>query len=61
MKFDYLEKTQGMNFTSGLAKRLQNKKIEEVLAYPYFMKEWRPDLIKEYLAEMNKDNLMIFL
>ena len=61
MKFDYLEKTQGMSFTSGLAKRLKNKKIEEVLAYPYFMKEWRPDLIKEYLAEMNKDNLMIFL
>lgn len=49
MKFDYLERAQGMQFTSGLAKRLQNKKIEEVLAYPYFMKEWRPDLIKEYL------------
>lgn len=28
MKFDYLEKTQGMHFTSGLAKRLQNKKLE---------------------------------
>lgn len=54
MKFDFLEKKQGMSWTSGLAKKMQNKKVEEVLVYPYYMKEWRPDLIKDYLKEMVK-------
>ena len=38
MRFDYKEKRQGMQHTSGLAKKLHKRKIEEVLVYPYFMK-----------------------
>lgn len=61
MRFDYLEKLQGMQYTSGLAKKLQNRKIQQVVAYPFFMKEWRPDLIKGYLNQIAKENLVVFL
>ena len=49
MRFDYMEKSQGMSFVSKLAKRLQNRKVEEVMAYPYFMKEWKQELIVNFL------------
>lgn len=49
-----MEKRQGMGYTSGLAKQMQNKNVEEVLVYPYYMKQWKPELIKEYLSEMVK-------
>lgn len=50
-----------MQYTSGLAKRLHYRSMEEVIAYPYFMKSWQPQLIKEYLGDMAKENLMVFL
>ena len=61
MRFKFQEKRQGMMFTSGIARNLQEKQIDEVLAYPYFMEEWRPDRITEYLSEMSNKNLMIFI
>ena len=61
MMFDYQEKTKGMAFASGLAKRLHDHKIEEVLAYPYFMKEWRPQLIQDYTSQLTRANVMAFI
>lgn len=61
MKFRFQEKKQGMMFTSGLARNLQERKMEEILAYPYFMQEWKPEIISQYLNEMTQNNLMIFM
>ena len=52
MRFDFIEKSQGMSFASGLVKRLYDHSIEEVLAYPYFMKGWKPELITNYLSHL---------
>jgi secreted Zn-dependent insulinase-like peptidase len=60
MKFDYLQKTQGMNYCSKLAKSLHRRKMEEVLIYPYLMDEFRPDLIKQYLQQLGTENLLAF-
>ena len=38
-----------MSYCSNLAKSLHKRKIEEVLIYPYFMEQFRPDLINAYL------------
>jgi len=61
MKFDYLEKKQGMNYCSNLAKNLHTRKLEEVLIYPYFMEEFRPDLINAYLNELTTKNLITYV
>jgi secreted Zn-dependent insulinase-like peptidase len=59
MKFDYLEKKQGMNYCSSIAKNLHKKNLEEILVFPYLMETFRPDLIKEYLNELRFDNLIV--
>lgn len=45
MKFDYLQKSQGMSYCSRLAKLMHKRDIEELLVYPYLMEEFKPDLI----------------
>jgi secreted Zn-dependent insulinase-like peptidase len=42
MKFDFLEKKQGMIYVSNLAKNLQKRKIEEIFIYPYLMEDFKP-------------------
>jgi len=37
MKFDFMEKRQGISFVSGIAKRMHTKSAEEILYYPYLM------------------------
>lgn len=59
MKFDYLEKRQGMNYCSNIAKNLHRRKLEEVLVYPFFMEEFKPELIRDYIAQIGTDNLSI--
>lgn len=59
MKFDFLEKRQGMNFCSGVARSLHRRKVEEVFVYPYLMEEFRPDLIKEYIGQLTCQNLVV--
>lgn len=61
MRFDFQETRKGMSFASGLAKRLHDRSIEEVLAYPYFMKQWKPQLIREYLSHLLNKNMMVFV
>lgn len=58
MKFDFLEKKQSMGFCSGLAKSMHTQKVEELLIYHYYMEEFKPDLIKQYLDELTPDNLL---
>lgn len=60
MKFDFMQKTQGMSYCSRLAKHLHKRKIDEVLIYPYYMEEFKPDLIKNYLQQLRTDNLIVF-
>lgn len=60
MKFDFMQKAQGMSYCSSLAKHLHRRTIEEVLVYPYFMEEFKPSLIKDYLGQLRTDNLIIF-
>lgn len=60
MKFDFLQKTQGMNYCSRIAKNLHKRKMEEVLVFPYLMEEYRPELINNYLQQLRTDNLIIF-
>lgn len=60
MKFDFLQKSQGMNYCSKIAKNLHKRTMEEVLIYPYLMEEFRPDLIKKYLEQLRTDNLLVF-
>lgn len=60
MKFDFLEKRQGMNFCSSTAKNMHKREVEEIMIYPYFMEEFRPDLIIAYLSELKFDNLIVF-
>jgi insulysin len=60
MKFDFLEKRQGMNFCSSTAKNMHKREVEEIMIYPYFMEEFRPDLITAYLSELKFDNLIVF-
>ena len=61
MKFDYLQKSQGMSYCSRLAKLMHKREIEELLIYPYLMEEFKPDLIENYLNELKYDNLAIIL
>ena len=49
-----------MSFSSRLASTLHKKHIEEVLAFPFFMKDWKPNLINEFLDELQFHNLMVF-
>lgn len=56
-----MEKKQGMNFCSGSAKSLHKRSIEELFIYPYFMEEFRSDLIKDYLNQLNTDNTLIMI
>jgi hypothetical protein len=49
MKFDFMDKKQGMNFCSGMAKNLHKRKVEEIYIYPYLMEEFKPELIKSYV------------
>jgi secreted Zn-dependent insulinase-like peptidase len=60
MKFDFMQKTQGMSYCSRLAKHLHKRSIDEVLVYPYYMEEFKPDLIKNYLQQLRKENLIVF-
>jgi hypothetical protein len=59
MKFDFMEKRQGMSFVSNLAKRMHKRSAEEILYYPYLMEKWTPELIKSYLGEIRTDNLIV--
>lgn len=45
IKFDFLEKKQGMNYASSIAKNMHKKSAEDILIFPYLMEEFRPDLI----------------
>lgn len=55
-----MDKKKGMGETSKIAKNLQERKIAEVIVYPYLMEEWKPELINEYLSELKLDNLIVF-
>ena len=61
MKFDYMQKTQGMNYCSRLAKFMHKRKIEELLIHPYLMEDFQPELISNYLQMLQKDNMVIML
>jgi len=36
-----MDKKKGMGETSKIAKNLQERKISEVIVYPYLMEEWK--------------------
>jgi insulysin len=61
IKFDFLEKKQGMSFCSNIAKALHKRKVEETFIYPYLMEEFKPDLIKAYLEQLTNDNLLVMI
>ena len=41
-----MDKKKGMSETSKMAKNMHERKIEEVIVYPYLMEEWKPELIR---------------
>lgn len=45
-----MDKKKGMMESAKIAKNMHDRKIEEILIYPYLMNEWRPELINEYLS-----------
>jgi insulysin len=61
MKFDYMTRSQGMSFCSKLAKLLHQRKMEELIIYPYLMEEFKPELINDYLGQLRLDNLVVIL
>ena len=61
MKFDYLQKSQGMSYCSRLAKLMHKRKIEELIVYPYLMEEFQPNQIDAYLGQLNNSNLTVML
>lgn len=61
MKFDFLEKKQGMSYSSSLAKSLHKRSIEELFVFPYLMEEFRPQLIKDYVNQLGTDNLLTMI
>lgn len=50
-----------MSFCSNLAKHLHKRKIDEVLVYPYFMEEFKPDTINAYLNQLSTENLIVYV
>lgn len=44
-----------------LASRMQRFKVEDVLVYTFLMKEWKPHLIREYLAQFTEKNYFVTL
>lgn len=50
LKFEFMDKKKGMMESAKIAKNMHDRKIEEILIYPYLMNEWRPELINEYLS-----------
>lgn len=50
-----------MSYCSSVAKNLHSRKIEEVLIYPYFMEEFRPELINSYLNQLTQKNLITYV
>jgi insulysin len=46
MKFEYMEKKKGMMHTARMAKYMHQRKIEELIVYPYLMEKWEPEIIK---------------
>ena len=61
MKFDFMQKSQGMSYCSRLAKQMHKRKTEELLVYPYLMEEFKPELINAYLGEISMNNLAAIL
>ena len=48
-----------MNYCSSIAKNLHRRSIEEILVHPYYMEEFRPDLITQYLEELVPNNMIV--
>lgn len=61
MKFDFLEKKQGMSYSSNLAKSLHKRSIEELFLFPYLMEEFKPQLIKDYVNQLGTDKLLTMI
>ena len=61
MKFDFMQKAQGMNYSCKLAKLMHKRKTEELIIYPYYMEQFRPQLITDYLLQLRSHNLVATL
>ena len=59
LKFDFADKKQGMSAAAQLSKRMQDVPVEEVLFKEYFMEEWHPELIGDYLSQLSQKNLRV--
>lgn len=61
LKFDNLDKKQGMSACAELSKTMHDVRVEEVLVRDYLMEEWKPELITGYLDQLHLKNLRIIV
>ncbi len=56
--FRFQQRSSPVNLASNLAMMMTRYPIEDVLAAPYLMQDFDPDLIKDTLARLTPDNLL---
>lgn len=61
LKFDFADKKQGMSAAAQLSKRMHEVPVEEVMFKEFFMEEWHPELIVDYLGQLSKKNLRVIV
>jgi secreted Zn-dependent insulinase-like peptidase len=61
LKFEFANSAQGMTVAAQLSKRMHEVPIEEVLFKEYFMEEWHPELIVDYLGQLSQKNLRVVI
>lgn len=59
LKFDNLDKKQGMSACANLSKTMHDVPVEEVLVKDYLMVDWRPELITKYLNQITQKSLRV--
>lgn len=57
--FEFKEPARPIDAVSTIATNLQKYPLQDVLSGPFMMEEYKPDLIKEMLAYINPDNVLI--
>ncbi|MGV0035063.1 MAG: insulinase family protein [Candidatus Azotimanducaceae bacterium WSBS_2022_MAG_OTU7] len=61
LAFRFSEKTSAMNTVRSIAPTLQHYPAEDLLVAPYLMEEFDASLIKSFLSQLTKDNVMMTL
>ena len=61
LDFEFQENGSNMHFVTSLASRLKHVPAKQVLSAPYHMSDFQPQLIGEYIAALNPQNMLMMV